>query len=44
MLVVHHLGRSQSDRIVTIHVNGPWAITFGWESGEATDVDLGQYH
>lgn len=28
----------------SIHVNGPWAITFGWESGEAIDVDLEQYH
>jgi proteic killer suppression protein len=28
----------------SIHVNGPWTLTFGWESGEATDVDLEQYH
>jgi toxin HigB-1 len=28
----------------SIHVNGPWAITFGWEDGYALDVDLEQYH
>jgi proteic killer suppression protein len=31
-------------RRYSIHVNGPWAITFGWEDGEAVDVDLEQYH
>lgn len=28
----------------SIHVNGPWCITFGWENNEAVDVDLVQYH
>lgn len=28
----------------TIHVNGPWCITFAWEASDATDVDLEQYH
>lgn len=28
----------------TIHVNGPWCITFGWEEPDAIDVDLEQYH
>jgi proteic killer suppression protein len=28
----------------TVHVNGPWCITFGWEKTDATDVDLEQYH
>lgn len=28
----------------SIHVNGPWAITFEWEDGEAVRVDLEQYH
>jgi proteic killer suppression protein len=30
----------------SIHVNGPWCITFGWDerSAEAIDVDLEQYH
>jgi toxin HigB-1 len=27
-----------------IAVNGPWRITFEWESGEAVKVDLEQYH
>ncbi len=25
-------------------VNGPWRITFAWESGDALRVDLEQYH
>ena len=28
----------------SIHVNGPWCITFGWNQGEALRVDLEQYH
>jgi proteic killer suppression protein len=28
----------------SIHVNGPWCITFEWESGDAFKVDLEQYH
>ncbi len=28
----------------SIHVNGPWCITFEWEEGEATRVNLEQYH
>jgi antitoxin HigA-1 len=28
----------------SIHVNGPWWITFEWEEGEALRVDLEQYH
>ena len=28
----------------TVHVNGPWCITFGWEDQDAIDVDLEQYH
>jgi proteic killer suppression protein len=28
----------------SIHVNGPWCITFGWEGQGAVDVDLEQYH
>jgi len=28
----------------TIHVNGPWCITFEWEDGNAVRVDLEQYH
>jgi toxin HigB-1 len=28
----------------SIHVNGPWCISFEWEDGEALRVDLEQYH
>lgn len=28
----------------SIHVNGPWCITFGWQDGEPVDVDLVNYH
>ena len=28
----------------TIHLNGPWCITFEWADGTAIRVDLEQYH
>ncbi len=28
----------------TIHVNGPWCLTFEWEGEDAVRVDLEQYH
>jgi toxin HigB-1 len=28
----------------TIHVNGPWCITFEFDSGDAFRVDFEQYH
>jgi proteic killer suppression protein len=28
----------------SIHVNGPWCITFKWDKGKARRVDLEQYH
>jgi len=28
----------------SIHVNGPWSITFEWENGDAWRVDLEEYH
>ncbi|MHB8885786.1 MAG: type II toxin-antitoxin system RelE/ParE family toxin [Methylovirgula sp.] len=28
----------------SIHVNGPWCITFEFENGDAFRVDLEQYH
>jgi proteic killer suppression protein len=31
-------------RRYSIHVNGPWSITFEWEQGNALRVDLEQYH
>jgi proteic killer suppression protein len=28
----------------SLHVNGPWCITFEWRDAEAWQVDLEQYH
>ncbi|MGH8113331.1 MAG: type II toxin-antitoxin system RelE/ParE family toxin [Rhodanobacteraceae bacterium] len=28
----------------SLHVNGPWCITFEWADGDAQRVDLEQYH
>jgi toxin HigB-1 len=28
----------------SIHVNGPWCITFEWNDGDAFRADLEQYH
>ena len=28
----------------SIHVNGPWCITFEWDDGDAYRVKLEQYH
>jgi proteic killer suppression protein len=28
----------------TVHVNGPWCLTFEFENGDAYRVDLEQYH
>lgn len=28
----------------SIHVNGPWAVTFEWDGEDAVRVDLEQYH
>ena len=28
----------------TVHINGPWCVTFGWEGEDAVAVDLEQYH
>lgn len=28
----------------TVHVNGPWCITFAFAGGDAHDVDFEQYH
>ncbi|MGD9615384.1 MAG: type II toxin-antitoxin system RelE/ParE family toxin [Alphaproteobacteria bacterium] len=28
----------------SIHVNGPWCLTFEWRDGAALRVDLEQYH
>lgn len=36
----------QGDRAgaYSVHVNGPWCITFGWQDGNAVDVSLENYH
>ncbi len=28
----------------SIHVNGPWCLTFEWEDGDAKGVEFEQYH
>ena len=28
----------------SMHVNGPWCVTFEWREGAAVAVDLEQYH
>ena len=28
----------------TVHVNGPWCITFAFDGPDAVDVDFEQYH
>ena len=28
----------------TVHVNGPWCVTYGWDGEDAVQVDLEQYH
>ena len=28
----------------SVHINGPWCITFEWIDGDAYRVDLEQYH
>lgn len=28
----------------SVHVNGPWCLTFEWEGEDATQVDLENYH
>ncbi len=28
----------------SIHINGPWCITFDWQDSDALRVNFGQYH
>ncbi len=28
----------------TVHVNGPWCVTFAFDNQDAVQVDLEQYH
>jgi toxin HigB-1 len=39
----HSLRGSEPTRY-TVHVNGPWCITFEFENGDAYRIDLEQYH
>lgn len=33
-----------SPKRYTVHVNGPWCLTFEFEKGDAYQVDFEQYH
>ena len=39
----HPLKGNKSTRY-TVHINGPWCITFECVDGDALHVDLEQYH
>jgi toxin HigB-1 len=39
-----HPLRGSRPRRYSIHVNGPWRITFEWRDGRALRIDLEQYH
>lgn len=28
----------------SVHINGPWCITFGWDGENTIDLDLENYH
>ncbi len=37
-------GLNRAPKRYSIHVNGPWCITFEWKDGDALRVDFEQYH
>jgi toxin HigB-1 len=39
-----HALRGYAPTRYTVHVNGPWCITFEFQGQDATNVDLEQYH
>jgi proteic killer suppression protein len=39
-----HELRGFNPKRYTVHVNGPWCITFALENGDAIAVDFEQYH
>lgn len=39
-----HMLRGFQPTRYTVHVNGPWCITFAFVDGEFDEVDLEQYH
>jgi toxin HigB-1 len=41
---VFHQLRGFDPTRYSIHINGPWCITFGFADGDAQEVGLEQYH
>jgi toxin HigB-1 len=39
----HHLSGFSPNRY-TLHVNGPWCVTFAFDGPDAVQVDFEQYH
>lgn len=39
-----HALRGFSPTRYTVHINGPWCLTFSFENGEAVELDFEQYH
>ena len=39
-----HALRGHKPTRYTVHINGPWCVTFEFENGDAYRVDLEQYH
>jgi len=39
-----HALRGFNPKRYTVHVNGPWCLTFEFEGGNAYQVDFEQYH
>lgn len=39
-----HILRGFAPVRYTVHVNGPWCLTFEFDDGDALRVDLEQYH
>ena len=39
-----HLLSGRRRGAYSVHVNGPWCITFEWDGTDAIRVDLEQYH
>jgi proteic killer suppression protein len=39
-----HALKGHKPKRYTVHVNGPWCITFEFSDGDAWRVDLEQYH
>lgn len=41
---LHFHGLHGKPKRFAVAVNGPWRITFGFDNGDAIEVDLEQYH